>query len=81
VKITHNNLNDAISEMEDAVKKGQMFAKRNKDRRIRYILRVMRAEQAKAPAFRDVWYYFKIWLTMWLTIKARQVEDYFNHEI
>ena len=76
MKITHNNLNDAISEMEQIVAKGQRFAKWNKDRRIRAVLRKMRAEQAKGPAFRHLWFYFK----MWVGVRARQVEDHFNYE-
>ena len=43
--ITHNEINNAISDMEFIVRKGQPFAKANKDRRIRAVLRLMRKEQ------------------------------------
>ena len=59
--LIHNSLNDSIWNMEQVVNKGQPFAKRNKDRRIREILRTMRAEQDKPPLFNNVWFYFKLW--------------------
>jgi len=60
--ITHNDFNAAIADMEDIVRKGQPFAKRNKDRRIRTILRDMRMKQLKPIIFKEVWFYFKFWL-------------------
>ncbi len=62
MKITHNKINAAISEMEQVVVKGQRFAKRNKEKRIRHVLRVMRLEQEKPPTLKDLWFYFKVWV-------------------
>ncbi len=61
MEIIHNNLNGSIGEMEQVVSKGQPFAKRNKERRIRAILRTMWEEQHKPPTFDNVWFYFKLW--------------------
>ena len=60
--ITHNEINNAISGMEFIVRKGQPFAKANKDRRIRAVLRLMRKEQGTAPTARDIGTYIKIWV-------------------
>lgn len=76
MKITHNELNNAISEMEQILAKGQPFAKRNKEKRIREVLRKMRIEQSTDPTLKNIWFYFK----MWMGVKACQVEDYFNYE-
>ena len=62
MEITHNNLNGAIDSMNLIVAKGQPFAKRNKDRRIRSTLRQMGAEQAKPITFKEVWFYFRLWI-------------------
>lgn len=63
MEITHNNLNSSIAEMGIVVSKGQPFAKRNKERRIRAILRTMWEKQDKPPTtFKNVWFYFKLWI-------------------
>lgn len=60
--ITHNAINNAILDMEVIVAKGQPFAKANKDRRIRAVLREMRKQQHIPPALKDLWIYLKMWL-------------------
>ena len=62
MEATHNNLNDAITEMERLVDKGQPLSKRNKVREIRATLRDMRMEQRRPPVLKDVWVYFILWL-------------------
>lgn len=59
---THNKIDKAIEAMEEVVAKGQPFAKANKDRRIREILRWMRIEQERPVLLKEVWFYFKRWL-------------------
>jgi len=61
MKITHNKINDAISDMESLVSKGQPFAKRNKERKIRAVLRNMKSEQSKI-ILKDIWCYIKLWI-------------------
>ena len=61
--LIHKRLNNLVGDMEQVVRKGVPFAKRNKDRRVRAILRSMRAKQAEPPKFADVWFYFRSWLT------------------
>ena len=73
MEITHNNLNGAIQDMEVVVNKGQPFAKRNKERRIRAILREMKAEQTKPITLRDVWFYVKFW-------GAKKIKSYGRHQ-
>lgn len=60
--ITHNEINNAILTMETLVAKGQPFAKHNKDRRIRAILRDMRKKQAIPATLKDIYFYIKFWL-------------------
>ena len=62
MNITHNQINNAILTMEAIVSKGQPFAKHNKDRRIRAVLRDMRKSQGTPPMLRDVWFYVKMWV-------------------
>ena len=62
MEIIHNDLNQAILSMVTIVAKGQPFAKRNKERRIRATLKDMRERQTLAPQLKDVWFYFKLWL-------------------
>lgn len=62
MQITHNKINNAISTMESIVAKGQPFAKANKDKRIRAVLRDMQADQAIRPKLKEVWFYFRMWL-------------------
>ena len=62
MEATHNNLNDAIAEMERITDKGQPFAKRNKVRQIRAVLRDMRMEQRRPPVLKDAWAYFVLWM-------------------
>ena len=59
--ITHNKINSAISEMENVVSKGQPFAKANKERHIRAVLRTMLSEQLKPPTIKEIWFYFRMW--------------------
>ena len=59
---THNHFNYSIDAIEKIVSKGQPFAKANKDRKIRNILRDMRAKQKIPPSFKEVLFYFKEWL-------------------
>ena len=59
---THNRINQAIAEMERITAKGQPFAKINKDREIRSVLRDMRTEQRRSPTIKDVLFYFRLWL-------------------
>lgn len=63
MEITHNKLNNYILEMEQVVAKGQPFAKRNKERRVRQVLRQMRVEQDSQISFSDVIFYFFMWLS------------------
>lgn len=58
----HNKLNNSVQTMGAIVQKGVPFAKRNKDRRIRAVLREMKLKQLEPPKFEDVWFYFKVWL-------------------
>lgn len=60
--ITHNEINNAILNMELLVAKGQPFAKANKERQIRAVLRDMRKQQGISPTVRDIWAYIKIWV-------------------
>jgi hypothetical protein len=60
--ITHNQINASIAEMERISAKGQPYAKANKERQVRAVLRTMRAEQAKQPLLKDIWCYFKMWI-------------------
>lgn len=62
MRVTHNKLNEAIVDMEFIVRKGQPFAKANKDRNIRAALRWMRREQAKAITLEEVLFYFWLWI-------------------
>jgi hypothetical protein len=66
MKLIHNDINTSISEMENIVRKGVPFAKRNKDRRIRKVLRDMRSRQTVPPQFKDIRFYFKIWITNYI---------------
>jgi len=61
MRIIHNKINLAISEMEEITSKGQPFAKRNKERRIREVLRRMRGEQEVPPGFREVFFYLRMY--------------------
>ena len=60
--ITHNDINKAIGNMWNIVDKGQPFAKRNKDRRIRAVLHSMMIEQVETITFKEVWFYFMVWI-------------------
>jgi len=76
MEITHNEINRAISEMDAIVSKGQPFAKRNKERQIRAVLREMRNTQTKPPVFKEVKFYTKMWLinqvkTIWKRLAGR----------
>ena len=62
MEITHNKINGSIRGMESIVSKGQPFAKRNKDKRIRAVLREMRVDQTTIPTLKEVWFYFRMWL-------------------
>ena len=62
MEITHNEINNLISKMEQILLKGQPFAKRNKERRIRKILVDMRLSQNGSLTIKDVWFYFKKWM-------------------
>ena len=64
MNVTHNNINEAIAEMEAITEKGQRFVKSNRDRKIRSVLRDMRIEQRKAITLKDIWFYFKLWLSI-----------------
>ena len=63
MEITHNKLNNANSLMEGIVAKGQPFAKRNKDRRLRATLGWMKKTQEDPITFSEVWFYFRLWIT------------------
>lgn len=58
--ITHNQINASIAEMERIASKGQPYAKRNKEKQVRAVLREMREKQGQPPLFKDVWCYFKM---------------------
>lgn len=60
--ITHNRINDGIRLMLDILGKGQPFASRNKERRIRLVLWGMIKQQNKPILFKEVWFYFWRWL-------------------
>lgn len=60
--ITHNQINASIAEMERIRAKGQPYAKANKERQVRAVLRKMRVDQAKTILFGEVWGYFKQWV-------------------
>lgn len=60
--IIHNQISDNIFELENIVAKGQPFAKRNKERHIRAVLRDMRKNQEIPPTVRDLFFYVKMWL-------------------
>ena len=60
--ITHNNINELISTITRVVSKGQPFASRNKDRRIRGLLRDVEYNQSMPPSLKEVWFYFKMWI-------------------
>lgn len=62
MELTHNKINNAISFIEGVVAKGQPFAKRNKERRIRAALGWMRKEQEDPITLAEVWFYFVRWL-------------------
>ena len=64
--ITHNQINASIAEMERISAKGQPYAKRNKERRVRAVLRDMRSKQLMAPRLLDILVYIKIWLRAFL---------------
>ena len=50
--------------MEAITEKGQNFVKSNRDRKIRSVLRDMRIEQRTPPTLKDIWSYFKLWLSI-----------------
>jgi len=81
MKLTHNKINNAIFEMETVVSKGQPFASRNKDRRIRSVLRGMRAEQCKPPTFKDIWFYFKLWAKYVKVISVSYLRSKFSQTL
>jgi len=74
MNVTHNKINEAIAEMEAITEKGQCFVKSSRDRKIRSVLRDMRIEQRRAPALKDVWSYFKIWLS--IKVDENMIEYY-----
>ena len=73
MKITHNEINRAIEAMKAIVAKGQPFAKRNKDRRIRGVLRDMEIAQLQVITLQEIWIYVKMWL------KGRFISGLINH--
>jgi hypothetical protein len=60
--ITHNQINGSIDAIEVLVAKGQPYAKANKERQGRAVLRDMREKQSQPPLFKDIWLYFKMWV-------------------
>ncbi len=60
--ITHNKINNAIAEMERLVSKGQTYSKWNKERQLRAVLRDMRVQQKIPLVFREVCFYFWLWV-------------------
>ena len=62
MEITHNEINGLISKMEHIVSKGQPFAKRNKNRAIRAVLKDMKSTQTSSPTIKEVWFYFFKWM-------------------
>ena len=74
MNVTHSHINKEIAVMEAIVSKGQPYAKRNKDRQIRSVLRNMRIEQRKAITLKNVWFYFKLWLA--IKMEENMIEYY-----
>ncbi len=62
MELIHDKLNHSVETLKSIVRKGVPFAKRDKDRRIRAVLRDMELKQVEPPKFKDVWFYFKSWL-------------------
>lgn len=60
--ITHNKLNETIEKLTGVTKKGQPWAKKNKERIIRGFIREMRRDQAKDIVLKEVFFYFWMWL-------------------
>ena len=60
--ITHNKLNATIEKLTGVTKKGQPWAKKNKERIIRGFIREMERDQKKPPALKEVLFYFWMWL-------------------
>ena len=67
MRITHNKLNEVIEKLRGVTKKGQPWAKLNKERLIRGFIREMEREQAKGITLKELLFY----LQMWLKQKAR----------
>ena len=61
--ITHNKLNATIEKLTGVTKKGQPWAKKNKERIIRGFIREMERDQKKPPTLKEVLFYFWMWLT------------------
>ena len=76
--ITHNQINASIAEMEHISAKGQPYAKRNKERRVRAVLRQMREDQRQVPFLKEVWFYFWLWLRRQMTITNLILWEYYN---
>ena len=71
MEIIHNEINNLINAMQLIVAKGQPFAKRNKERRIRAVLRDMWKTQETPPTVHDILFYVKMWIkSKWTHLKA-----------
>jgi len=73
---THNKIDRAIEAMEEIVAKGQPFAKANKDRRIREVLWWLRVEQKRPIIFKEVWFYFWMWIKLKLRGSSEEQEAF-----
>jgi len=60
--VTHNKLNETIEKLTGVTKKGQPWAKKNKERIIRGFIREMRRDQKKPPTLKEVLFYFWMWI-------------------
>lgn len=62
MKTSHNNIEEAIRNIELITSKGQIGSSRNRMRIIRVALRRLRKAQAKSVALRDIGHYTWIYL-------------------
>jgi len=62
MRITHNRLNEVIEKLTGVTKKGQPWAKKNKERIIRGFIREMMREQKKPPTLIEIGFYLWMWI-------------------